>query len=475
MKTLIIFCFLCFCSLAVSKILNLEELAAAITQYNKGKEYRITSLEDIDRIRYLIKGSLSVAEYKKKYKLTNEQLTKKIFENVYHLTPEELPQVIVNWNKDQTSFGNTKFKINSILKFNTFCNRIYGVLSSKTYQTLYDITSTEFLHMVFRNNDSFLSLQQLPLAINEYHKHTTAHHIVSIDTYERYHSDIEGALPRRIYQILNNIDTKEFVRFVFSRIKHLTPEELLQAIKDYHNKIKSIRVFSLKSYAHNRIYIPGALSLKTYQMLYGVKQDEFKEMLKSVNHIKHFTAEEINEYQKQQEKQHSKLTQGNGNNKNVPFLTMKQTSEAIMAHNSDVHDRHSMYRIDSWASYRKHRKKIPGADSIGNLERQYLEEHGTLSGFLPTLLGVQNKTLTPLELSKAIAKYNSEVYLTEQIDYIEDYETLYYRILHAPTLEAFIEYARENWNDQFQDKFGTINKFVEHIIVRNSCMKSLGK
>ena len=52
---------------------------------------------------------------------------------------------------------------------------------------------------------------------------------------------------------------------------------------------------------------------------------------------------------------------------------------------------------------------------------------------------------------------------------MEDYEIFYYRILHAPTLEAFKQFAKENWNDLFQEKFGTIDNYVESILIKKSC------
>ncbi|MDE0151400.1 MAG: hypothetical protein OXK80_02735 [Bdellovibrionales bacterium] len=485
MKAILISFLLVFCSLAVSQEpLTLEEIPQAITEYNKRESRSITSLKDLNDMYLLIEGALSTDEYMKRHNLTKRKFIKKVFSQVDHLTPEALAVAIVDWNSKQAFSENKESVINSISRFNTFYNRIYGALSLETYRVLYDLKLSEFLHIVFgigNNDDGFASLQQLPQAIARYHSSKGARFIASAHIYDHYYGDIQGALSRETYQALNNIRKTEFVQFVFSRIEHLTPEELPQAIKNYHRRVQAVRISSLNSYNQNRSRIPGALSVETYKTLYGVTREQFNKILESINYVKTFTTEEIKEYEREQaQKSKSRTQPDKTNNGNIPTLTWKQTVQAIIEYNKPEAQNgngHIFHPIDSWASYRKHREGIPGADSVENLERQYLEENKTLSGFTLALLGEEEKTLTPLELSRAIAKYNSEVLATEQIDYIEDYEIFYYRIPHAPTIETFKKYAEELWkgNNQFQEKFRTVDRYVEHVIVSNVCMESFGK
>ena len=473
MKAIFISLLLCFCSLAVSKNLNLEELALAITEHNKRGVERITSLEDLNDWPSLIEGALSADYYRRKYKLTLGELTRQLFGNIEHLTVEELPQVIANWNLQQKADDSShKPIIISLKQYDKYCDYIDGALSSKTYQTLYDMTYEEFLNRVFGNNKYFLSLEELPQAITEYNKHIGSKKISSFDTYKQRIAHIKGALHSGMYQVLNNMNQTEFITFVFSRVDHLTLDELPQAIGEYHNKIKASRINSLASYGRNQVNIQGTLSFKTYQMLYGITEEEFKDILKNAELGRSFTAEEIREYERQQQI-HS---ESSSDNKNVPLLTLEETQQAIIEYNKpDAQNRHVLHSINSWFSYEKYHDRIPGTDAIRNLEEEFQEKPGVRYGFIEFLLGQKRKDLTPIELSTAIAKYNSEASLIEQIDSLEEYKIFSYRISHAPTLEVFKESARANWNDLFQEKFGTVDNYVESIIIKLACERIFEK
>ena len=474
MKAVFISLLLGFCSLAVSKDLNLEELASAITEHNKQGADRITSLEDLNELHLLIEGARSADHYKRRYKLTRVELIKRLFGNIEHLTIEELPQTIINWNLQQETDGsNHKPAIASAQQYDKYCDDIYGALSYKTYQKLYDITFEEFVHRVFGNSEYFLALEELPQAITEYNKYAGSRRIHSFETYRERSVHITGALSLGTYQVLNNLDKTAFIKFVFSRVDHLTLDELPQAVREYHNKIKASKISSLISYGQNHMNIPKALSFNTYRIIYGVTEEEFEDILKSAEFGRNFTAEEIEEYERQQKEESEHHAQSNDtNNEDVPLLTLTDTPQAIMEYNRpDAQNRHVSHPINSWVSYEKYHDRIPGADTIRNLEEQFQEEYGTRYGFIEFLLGQKIKTLTPIELSTAISQYNDEASLLEQIGSLEEYEIFSYRIPHAPTLEAFRESVRERWNELFQKKFGTVENYVEFIIVKSTCQE----
>ena len=472
-----IFLFSC-CHFAFSKTLNLEELPLAITEYNKQETNRITSLEDFNIFYPQIEGALSANQYMKKYNLTKTTFITKVFGSIEHLTPEQLPSILAEWNKQQTDFF---MKITSIATYNTHHSHIHGTLSSAVYQILYDINQKEFINRIFGNYEHFLSLEKLPHAVEEYNKYAPVNQkITSHRTYIAYHNRIEGALLPNTYQILHSMSNiKDFTKFLFSRIEHLTLEELPQAIAKYHNRAKFPDTTSLLSFGKHRNNILGALSFDTYKLLYGITEEEFEDMLEKTSGIKSLTAAEIREYEKNQN------TSGNPerkkppvklNNASIPLITLEQTPQAILEYNTreaKESNNMSMQIINSWNDYKQYYKQIPGADSIENLEKQYEKNHNTLKGFTAFLLSKLENTLTPIELSKAIAKYNSEAHTWEQINDVEDYETLYYRILHAPTLEAFKQFTKENWNDLFQKKFGTIDNYIESILITNACESTL--
>lgn len=486
MKILIVSFSLIFCSFAVSNepqaigTLNLQELALAITEYNKIGDNRIASLEDLEVSYVLIEGALPPQEYKKQHNLTKEELIKEIFSNVYHLPIKEIPQTIGEWNRDRASPMTLRVTINSLRKYNVFCKRIHGALSSGTYQVLYGISKLEFINVVFGSNEHFLTLTELPSAIETHNGRLKTNKIVSLDSFRDHHIHIPGALTYEMYKALYGFSREEFIQKTFGRMKHLEPkEQLSQAIREFHDKVRSNKIFSLDSYSRYRSEIKGAYSFDTYNVLYEITREEFQEIIESTVFYRTLTAEEFKAYEQQQRSDREPTTtQTNITSvESIPLLTLEETPQAVISYNRQKTQQNGLsnnHLIDSWGSYRKYHERIPGADSPENLEKQHLEEYGTLRGFSESLLGQQRKDLSPIELSQAIAKYNSEVYMTEQIDYVEDYGIWYYRIPHAPTLEAFEEFARENWNDSFQDRFGTVKKYVESILLNNSCEKAVG-
>lgn len=322
-----------------------------------------------------------------------------------------------------------------------------------------------------------LTLEELPQAIDKYNNRR-GKQITSLQTYRVHAHYIEGALPAKTYQVLHNMDKEGFTRFIFSRIKHLTPQELPEAIRRYPT-VHDVQITSLPSYKKYYDRIQWALSFNTYQILYNITPEGFEKLMQSATMSKVLTAEEIKEYEKQQKQEQPETrTQPNEtSNENTPTLTWEQTAKAVVEHNEPEALKRNghAFPIDSWSSYTQYHHQIPGADTIQNLEKQYQEEKGTQYGFMESLLGQTRRDLTPIELSKAIAKYNDEVSTVEQIDYLEDYEIFYYRIPHAPTLEAFRKSVTANWNQLFQEKFETIENYIEFIILKNPCQVSFGK
>lgn len=474
MKTVFTVFLFSFCHFAVSKILNLEDLPSAVTAYNKQGKNRITSLENFDRYRLQIEGMLSTKQYMIKYKLNRKQFIKKVFGNIDHLPIENLSLAISEWNKQQTE---GKSKIASMVKYHAYHNRIHGVLSADVYQVLYEINQVEFTKRVFGNQEYFLSLEKLPQNVEEYNARVPVNtRIFSYSAYIHHYTQIEGALSPKTYRILYNMkNINEFITFLFRSIEHVTPEELPQAIEQYHHKIKFSKIISLSSFGMYRGNIPGVLSFEIYTSLYEITQEEFENLLKKASGIKNLNAVEIERYNNSEEHPANEPPSHHKNNENTPLLTLEQTPKAIIEYNRrKVQDSGSSIGIiNSWMDYKQYYGQIPGADSIENLERQYEKKYGTLKRFTTFLFQKPERTLTPIELSRAIANYNSTIDQMEQINDLEDYEIFYYRIIYAPTLEAFKQFAKENWNDLFQEKFGTIDNYVESILIKKSCELSL--
>ncbi len=472
MKAFIVSFLLGFCSLAISNTLSLDELSLAITEHNKRGQNRITSLEALNTFHSFIPGTLSADEYKEQYNLTNAELTQEIFGNIYHLTLEDLPKAIVKWNIGKVDPRLSESRINSLKKYDTFGQHIQGALAVKTYLALHGINKKELTKMLFGNSKYFVTLEELPEAIDQYNNPLRINKIVSFDTLSQYYHLIERALSPETYRILHDIDKTEFIKYVFSRVTHLHPDELPHSIEEYHNRLRSNKILSFANYSRHRSHIKGALSFDTYNILYGITREQFEALINSVVLNRNYTDSEIKEYEQTQAElelgSHSHTTR---HSQQETILTLEQTPQAIEGYNKlSINNKLAYPPINSWASYKKHSYLIPGADAIANLEKQYKDKHGTLHGFLEFLLGKPKKILTPQELSQAIAKYNSEMNVLEQIDeYIQNYEIFYYRVLHAPSLEEFKQYAKDHWNELFQKKFGTVDKYVEFIILVNSC------
>ena len=475
MRAIFIFCLFGLCSLAVSKTLNLDELPSVITVYNQQGKKRITSLEDLNRPNSQIAEALSANQYMKMYHLTRKDFIKRVFGNTYHLPIEKLSSAVSEWNKQQTE-GHSK--ITSIAKFNTECNHIHGVFSSDVYQTLYDINQVEFTKRVFGDQDYFLSLENLPQAIEEYNKNAPENaRIYSYGAYTHFHTQIEGTLSLKTYRTLYNMkNTNELIKFLFKNISHLTLEELPPAIEAYHHKVNLSKITSLSSFGRYRNNILGALSFELYEILYETTKEDFEDMLAKASGVKILTPIEIEHYKDNQNSNQNPESKTPPLNLNTSLLTLEQTPQAIIEYNiREVKENNNipMQMIHSWNDYNQYYTRIPGADSIENLEKQYKEKNNTLTGFMTFLLSKPESTLTPIELSRAIAQYNSAVDKAEQIIDVEDYEVIYYRILHAPTLEVFKQFANEKWNNLFREKFGTIDNYIESILIKNSCELAL--
>ena len=284
---------------------------------------------------------------------------------------ENLSSAISKWNKQQTE---EHFKITSIAKYNTYCNRIHGVFSNDVYQVLYDINQTEFIKRVFGNYENFLSLEKLPQAIDEYNTRASAKtRIYSYSAYMNHYNQIEGALSPKIYRTLYNMkNINEFIKFLFSNIEHLTPEELPQAIEKYHHKVKFSKIIiSLASFGQNRHNIlGGALSFEIYALIYEITKEDFGDMLAKASGIKSLTTTEIEKYKDNQnnnENPERNTHPVNVNNTNKPLITLEQTPQAIIEYNmQEAKENHnmSMQMINSWNDYKQYYTRILGADSI---------------------------------------------------------------------------------------------------------------
>ena len=279
-----------YCLLTVSKTafgtdyLTIEQLPSAVKQHNSHKvKQKITSLHTYRVFRHHIEGALSIEDYQTRYGVTREDLAKKIFGNMEHLSLEQLPNSITKHN---TTNSHMITSLASYIGFYPYY--IKGALAPETYQILYGITEEEFVKQVFGSMEH-LSLEQLPNAITKYNT-ANSKKIISLASYIGFHPYIRGALALETYQILYGISEEKFVKQVFGSMEHLSLEQLPNAITKYNttnrNMTFSHMITSLASYIGFHLYIEGALTPETYQILYGISEEKFvKQVFGSMEHV----------------------------------------------------------------------------------------------------------------------------------------------------------------------------------------------
>ena len=400
------------------------------------KVQRVHSIDAYRNFHHRVEGALALETYQILYGISEEEFVKKVFGNMKHLTPDQLPRVIEK-TTDTFSIKSMRKRdqdtSDPIDQYNRHHTDYYSTsnpqaFSFEIYQILYGITEEEFVETAIGGIRP-LTLDQLPKAIEEHNeeKYRSKHPYVitsldsySLDPYRRHYSQITGlALPFGDYQVLYGITEEEFVKKVFGNMKHLTPDQLPQAIDEYNKRAIKIRIgtiISLDSYIKEHHSIEGAFAPETYQILYGITEEEFVELVSRSTRTGRSTAGSLSRKAPE-------------TNNKVENLTLDQLPTAIEEHNKKRYG-----QITSFERYQKHHHYIEGALSFKDY--QTLHEI-TEEEFVKQVFG-NMEHLTPSELTDAIRAFTeSKVHKSLGIVSYSTYRGRFTQIPGALNIETY--------------------------------------
>ena len=434
--------------------LSLDQLPKIIEEYNKRSKEKITSIKLYNESYRQISQNtdtitLPSKAYQVLYGITEEDFIKLVFGNMEHLTLEQLPTAVEQQNRNSFSTD----KIASFNSYNKEHIHLYGALAFETYQALYGITEEDFIKLVFGNIEH-LTPEQLPNAINQHNNSaSTSDRINSFlnftDNTDKNWQEFEefsdwiilmsklknilyGALTFETYQVLYGIAEEDFIKLVFGNMEHIPLDELSGAIEKHNHERRDKKITSLQSYYRYHIQIKGTLDFETYQMLYGVTEEQF---IKKAGFRKSTAKRKSPPITKR--------------DKETKYLTLEELPKAIEEHNKK---RNSF--ITSFERYQKHHHRIEGALSF----EEYQASHEmTEEEFVRKVLGSMEH-LTPNQLSTAIREHNNQrstkitSFSVYQMHYTQipgalPFET--YKTLYGVTKEDFVKLIKNRCETEF--------------------------
>ena len=250
--------------------------------------------------------------------------------------------------------------------------------------------------------------EELIEAVRKYNQEAPkSKRITTKDSYNKHYKEIKGApsTPDQFYgtEWEKVGKWRGFFAKLDLRQKLETPEELIEAVREYNRKApESKRITSEPSYNKHYKEIEGAPS--TPNQYYG--KEEWERIGKWRGFFKRLGIRK-------------------------KFETPEELIEAVRKYNQEAP---KSKRITTKDSYKKHYKEIEGAPSTPNqyYGKEEWERIGKWPGFFEKL-GLRKKFETPEELIEAVRKYNQEAPKSKRITTKDSYNKHYKEIDGAPS------------------------------------------